>query len=243
MTEGACFAIPRDAVVPVDRVDVRLDPAPHPFEQTNAAAIAANWEREAAANPALYNGVMMLPSVLRYEDRRLVGRCHAVRYATLLYWRRERDVASAEHFFAHAALVARDGPMVAIRMGRHTANPGRVYFAAGSFEPPDFPDGMVDVDANMVREVAEETGIDISGLRRDPYFHLYSSTGGTVLFRRYWLEEDAATAAARIAAFVAAERDPEIDGPVPIAAADDLGDAVMNHTRAIVRWHFAGGQP
>ena len=40
---------------------------------------------------------------------------------------------------------------------------GRVYFAAGSFEPVDFRDGLVDVDFNMIREVREETGLDLSG--------------------------------------------------------------------------------
>ena len=43
--------------------------------------------------------------------------------------------------------------LVAIRMGAHTVNAGKVYFAAGSFEPEDFPDGVVDAHGNMAREV------------------------------------------------------------------------------------------
>ena len=54
---------------------------------------------------------------------------------------------------------------MAIRMAAHTVNAGRVYFAAGSFEPSDFRDGLVDADGNMVREVREETGLDIAGAR------------------------------------------------------------------------------
>ena len=63
-------------------------------------------------------------------------------------------------------LVTKDNALIAIRMAAHTVNAGRVYFAAGSFEPEDFPDGRVDAHGNMVREVTEETGLDISGVRR-----------------------------------------------------------------------------
>ncbi len=218
------FDLPRNTIVPVDAVDVRLDDGPHPFESANLAAIEENWLRETAANPALFDGQVVLLSRLAYVGGSLAGRCHAVRYATFLHWRRHRETAPAEHAFAHAMLVSRDGALVAVRMGRHTANPGRVYFAAGSFEPVDFPDGRVDLHANMAREVREETGLSIDAVPREDRFHFISIPNGTVIFRRYFVDAAAADTADAIRTFVAGEADPEIAGPVVIRSRDDLPD-------------------
>lgn len=233
------FDIPRGIVFPVSSVDVRLDPGPHPFEQQNAAAIERNWQHELEQNPALFNGTVVLLSALAYVGGRLAGRCHAVTYATFLYWRRNTHDTPVEHSFAHAALVSADGALVAVRMGGHTANAGRVYFAAGSFEPVDFRDGLVDLPFNMAREVGEETGIDISGLPREGSYHAYSGERGTVIFCRYRLPDDAETVAARIRAHVASDPDPEIEGPVIIRSASDLPDGLMPHMPPLIAWHFA----
>jgi 8-oxo-dGTP pyrophosphatase MutT (NUDIX family) len=233
------FDIPRGTVFPVAGVDVRLDPAPHPFELANEAAIARNWQAETARNPALFNGTVVLLSELSYSDRRLIGRCHAVGFATFLYWRRNRNTAPAEHSFAHAVLVSRDRALIAVRMGMHTANAGRVYFAAGSFEPADFRDGLVDLDYNMEREVREETGLDIARAKRDPAYHAYSSEQGTVIFRGYHLDDDAETIAARIRDFVAADPEPEIDGPVIIRSSSARPPGLMPHMPPLIDWHFA----
>lgn len=234
------FDIPRDRVLAVDAVEVRLDPAPHPFELANEAAIAANWQREKRETPALFDGRVVLLASLAYRDRRLVGRCHGIRYSTFLYWRRLRPVPSAEHTYAHAMLVSADNALVAIRMAATTANAGQVYFAAGSFEAEDFHDGLADVDGNMAREVLEETGLDISALPHGAGYHALSMQGGTVIFRRYHLPFNADEAAERIRAFVAREDDPEIEGPVIIRNGRDLPDGLKPHMKALVDWHFAG---
>lgn len=234
------FDIPSNLIVPVDVVDVRLDPEPHPFETANAAAIEENWRAETQANPSLFNGTVVLLSRLAYDAGRFEGRCHAVRYATFMHWRRERANTAAGHVFAHAMLVSRDNALVAIRMAANTVNAGRIYFAAGSFEPVDFADGAADVDFNMIREVAEETGLDISSVRRGVRHYALSTERGTVLFRRYFLDENADQIARRIEVFVAGEMDPEISGPVIIRSADDLPDGLMPHMKPLIEWHFAG---
>ena len=234
------FDLPRNVILPVDAVDVRLDPGPHPFAAANAEAIAENWQREVSANPALFDGTVVLLSQLAYRDSRLVGRCHAVNYSTFMLWRKRRENSGAEHAYAHAMLVAGDNALVAIRMGSHTANAGRVYFAAGSFEPIDFRDGLVDVDFNMIREVREETGLDLSGAARGRRYHVLSTASGTVIFRRYHDIAPADEIARRISAFVATETEPEIQGPVIIRHAADLPDGLAAHMKPLIEWHFAG---
>lgn len=234
--------LPNGVILPVDAVDVRLDAAPHPFETANIAAIEDNWRREIAANPALFDGTVVLLSELAYRGERLVGLCHAVRYATFLYWRGCREVPGAGHAFAHAVLVSGDNALVAIRMGPHTVNAGKVYFAAGSFEPGDFRDGLVDVDANMMREAQEETGLDLSAAVRGQRYHVLSTQSGTVVFRRYRMAAPADELACRISAFVAAEEDPEIVGPVVIRHAGDLPEGLSGHMKPLIEWHFSGAE-
>ncbi|MER9165224.1 hypothetical protein [Mesorhizobium sp. M0715] len=233
------FDLPRNVILPVDDIDVRLDPGPHPFARDNAEAIAENWQHEIAANPALFDGMVVLLSQLAYRDSRLVGRCHAVNYSTFMLWRKRRENSGAEHAYAHAMLVAGDNALVAIRMGPHTVSAGRVYFAAGSFEPVDFRDGLVDVDFNMIREVREETGLDLSGAERGKRYHAMSTSSGTVIFRRYHATASADEIARRISAFVATETDPEIDGPVIIRHAADLPVGLSPHMKPLIEWHFA----
>ncbi len=190
MSGGMSFDIPSGRVLPVDAVDVRLEPGPHPLERENAQAIEANWQREVAEQPALFNGTVVLLSQLSYSARQLVGVCHPVSYAAFLYWRRHREQPAA-HFFAHPMLVSRDGALIAARMASTTANAGRVYFPAGMFEPQDFSGGRVDLHANMVREVREETGIDLGAARFEQGWHALAGDAGTVIFGRYLLDRDA----------------------------------------------------
>ncbi len=234
------FDLPFGVVLPVDQIDVVLDPSPHPLERDNGPAIAENWRREIARKPALFDGTVVLLSQFGYDAGRLFGLCHAVRYSTFLYWRKDR-AETAVHAFAHPMLVSSDNALVAIRMAPHTVNAGRVYFAAGSFEPEDFPGGRVDAHGNMVREVLEETGIDISGLRRGDRHYALATERGTVIFRRYFLDEEADDVAARIRNFVAGESEPEIEGPVVIRHASDLPPGLMSHMPPMIDWHFSGG--
>ncbi|KAA3449099.1 hypothetical protein C7I87_16760 [Mesorhizobium sp. SARCC-RB16n] len=233
------FDLPRNVILPVDAIDVRLDAGPHPFAVDNVEAIAENWRQEIAANPALFDGTVVLLSELAYRDRSLIGRCHPVNYSTFMLWRKRRENSGAEHAYAHAMLVAGDNALVAIRMGPRTVNAGRVYFAAGSFEPIDFRDGLVDVDFNMIREVREETGLDLLDARRGVRWHALSTASGTVIFRRYHVDEPADEIARRISAFVATEVDPEIEGPVIIRHAGDLPDGLSAHMKPLIEWHFS----
>lgn len=236
---GRAFDLPRGRIFAFDEVDLRLDPAPHPYEAARGEAIAGHWRREVAANPALFDGPVALFSALRLAGRRLEGRCHIVGFSTFLYWRAGHADATVEHCFAHAMPVSSDGALVAVRMGLHTANPGRVYFAAGSFDPHDFADGRLDPQANMTREVREETGLDLASARRDAGWHGWSQDGRTVLMRRHRFAETADALAARITAFVAAEKEPEIDGPVIIRGAGSVPQPTAPHMPPIVAWHFA----
>ena len=92
----------------------------------------------------------------------------------------------------------------------------------------------------MIREVREETGLDLSGAARGKRYHALSTASGTVIFRRYRETAPADEIARRISAFVATETEPEIEGPVIIRHAADLPDGLVPHMKPLIEWHFAG---
>lgn len=238
--EAIVAQLPDRTVIAIDDVDIRLSSDPHPFEIEHAETIAENWLRETAANPRLFNGRMVLPRDVRLDGGRLTGTSHVIDFSTFLHWRRQAGPGSGFHLFAYAVLVAADNALVAVRMAPHTANPGKVYFAAGSFEPGDFIDGRMDFRANTFREVLEETGIDLAGTRQDDRYGLLRAGRSVLLFRRHFLDRDAGEIAKAISDHVASDPDPEISGPVIIRDAV-LDASTVAHMPPLLAWHFGGG--
>lgn len=233
------FDLPRDTIFEVREIDVRLDPSPHPLFEEADEAVAARWQIEKAAKPALFDGEVVLLSRLEWADGRLSGTCHAVRYSQFLYWRSLRPVESAEHAYAHPVLVAADNALVAIRMASHTVNAGQVYFASGSFEPIDFPDGRVDVDLNMRREALEEIGVDLRDCVAEPRLFGLSRPEGTVFFRRYFASLAAKELAGSIRHHIENGGDDEVEDAVILRSPSDLPASAASQMPPLVDWHFS----
>jgi ADP-ribose pyrophosphatase YjhB (NUDIX family) len=77
---------------------------------------------------------------------------------------------------AVAVLLERDGGMLMGRRSRHSASPGKWSFPAG------FVDRGERVEDAAVREVGEETGLEV---RLDALLGLYSATGEAVVLAVY----------------------------------------------------------
>ncbi|MFN3548186.1 MAG: NUDIX domain-containing protein [Mesorhizobium sp.] len=226
-------------LLPVGEVTLRLSGAPHPYEALHEGDIEGNWQAEQARNPALFDGRTVLFSRIGLEDGRLVGACHEVRYASLLHWRLRRSTDIAAHLFAMAVPVTADGAVLTVRMAPWTANPGQVYFAGGSLEPADFVDGVADVDANMQREVLEETGLALTDVPRESGYRVVRTDRGVVVVRRYALAQSAREIEERVRDFVADEAKPEIVEPVLLTRASPPEPELLPWVRRIVDWHFS----
>jgi hypothetical protein len=221
-------------------IDVRLLSTQHPFEARFEREIAENWKAELSSNPRLFNGRVTLASAVSLLDGILQGETHEIDFATFLFWRKMRQTEGCCHIFAFAVPVTKDAALVAVKMGGLTANPGRVYFAAGSFEKCDFIDGQMNFAANSHREALEETGLSFDGVEHDAEFGLIRIGAAVLIFRRYYLKEDAETAAQAICAHALSEAEPEIEGPV-IIRKGEIPAGALRHMPVLLDWHFSGG--
>jgi 8-oxo-dGTP pyrophosphatase MutT (NUDIX family) len=229
---------PERTVFPVAGVDLQVLAGEHPFLVSERAAIADNWERETAANPALFDGRMVFQRRLTLDQDGIHGEGHIIPFSAFMWWRRQPKRQGGLHIFAYAVIETSDNALVAIRMGAHTANPGQVYFAAGSLEPEDVVEGRCNIEANMRREVMEETGLDLREARAgEGYFASYQARNVTVL-RLFRFDLSAADIISRIEAHMLVAEDQEIAGAVAIRSADPAAHPYNVSMLPVIEWYF-----
>ena len=115
------------------RVEFRFRPRPWPFAEARRAEIDAHFRAAQAAQPALWNGRVLLPASMPIADRVMTGTYLETDFASFLAW---RDwgfprTGFVRNVFPQAALLAADGAFLLGVMGDHTANAGRIYFPSG----------------------------------------------------------------------------------------------------------------
>ncbi|MBB4120599.1 NUDIX hydrolase [Martelella radicis] len=176
---------PENEAFPIREIDIRVrDEDPLGLERYEAA-VSANWEREKAANPHLFNGRLVTLNQVHLCDGAVRATGQIVPYAYHLWWRRQAEKPPTFHSFGMPVIQSADDAIIAIRMSRTTANAGKVYCASGSLEEDDIVDGRIDLDANMEREVAEETGLKLADMEAAPgYFCAW--WGQIVMFYRFF---------------------------------------------------------
>lgn len=149
------------AILRLRRVDARVEPYDWAFVREDAPGIAAHWARISAGKPAMFNGRVMLQHRAAIRDGVFEAGYFETDYAAFLTWRDAGHPGPViRNGFSMAALRAADGAFLCGRMGEHTANAGKVYFAAGTPDRDDVrSDGTLDLAGSLLRELAEETGL------------------------------------------------------------------------------------
>lgn len=230
-------------VFAISGIDMRVETGRHSFEVAEEAAIAENWEREVAANPALYNGDILLQEEVRLRGNIVHARARMSNFATLLWWRKQTPPVSGRMLVASAVPISSDGAAIVIRMAPQTANAGMVYFAAGSLDVSDLrPDGTVDVLGSMGRELFEETGLNVADAMTDPVLHAVSIGHWFYLFRFYRFPWTGSKIVRRVEAHMAVDPDPEIDAVYPIVTADLTLHRYNRLTRIVLPFFFGDEQ-
>ncbi|MAY61215.1 MAG: DNA mismatch repair protein MutT [Rhizobiales bacterium] len=234
--------IPEGTIHPVRSIDIRVDPSALPWATARAVEVEANWLREKAANPHIFNGEVVLMSDIRFEDGRVSGVAHVTRYASQLYWiRHGRSDTGVAHLFSAAIMVSEDGAVLLGRMSDRTVNAGEVYAPCGSLDRSDIVGDRIDVFANMAREVAEETGLDLATAEADPECLVYRAEGLYALFRIYRFDRDAETLIAEIDRHIASDPEAELSGVVAVRGVGDITADMKPYMRDYLMYHFAAG--
>ncbi|NEJ72210.1 NUDIX hydrolase [Rhizobium phaseoli] len=229
---------PEATVFPIAGVDLRVLPGSHPFVVAEEAAIRENWAKETAANPALFEGRLVFQQRLSFSEDGIAGEGYVTPFSAFMWWRRQPQRQGGLHIFAYPVLESSDGALVAIRMGAHTANPGQVYFAAGSLEQEDIVDGRCDIEANMRREVHEETGLDLADAAAGPGLYASYSRRTVTLMRLFRFDMTADEIVERIEAHMLVAEDKEIAGAVAIRSADPKAYPYNISMLPVISWYF-----
>jgi 8-oxo-dGTP pyrophosphatase MutT (NUDIX family) len=225
---------------PLGAAEIDLVHAQHPVCEAYHTEIEENWLAEHTANPALYNGDMLLHRNIRLNTNgHLRAVAHVVSFATFLWWRKQPDRPIGQHLFSIAVPVTTDGAVLAIEMAAHTANPGRVYCAGGSLDRNDIRGDKVDIVGNMHREVSEETGIDLGQSAGFGSLRAIMLNRAVTVFRPYYLNFDADEATARVLAHMERDDEKEIAGPVIIRDGDTAGRNYAGFMEPILKFVFS----
>src|SRR6266545_2301327 len=153
------------AVVPLKRVEFEVSSWQWPFAAERRAEIDDYFLRQQQANPALWNGRLLLLRDFSITEDVLAGRLFECDYASLLAglaW--DAFGPTVKACFGVAALQAADDAYVVGLMAAHTRNAGQLLFPSGSIDPQDASSGRVDLDTSIQRELAEETGLDAADI-------------------------------------------------------------------------------
>jgi 8-oxo-dGTP pyrophosphatase MutT (NUDIX family) len=199
------------SIIPIERLAFRLAPRPWAFAETRRAEIDAHFEKLRRAEPALWNGRVLLMHQHAIEGSLLRGAFLETDFASFIAWRDwDFPDAAVRNCFGQGALRSKDGAFLLGVMAPHTANAGRIYFPGGTPEPEDVVGETVDLAGNVAREVAEETGLVPEELNIEPGWHAVFAGPRIAMIKLMQAKETAEALRARILAYLASEPDPEL---------------------------------
>ena len=196
------------------------------FARDEAQAIADHWRKRVAQQPRMFDGRVLLQHACEIVEEQGVSVMRAqwfeASYAAFTAW---IDFGFPDprvrNGFSMAALRAQDGFVLA-EMGAHTANAGRIYFPAGTPDPGDVAQGQVDLEASVLRELTEETGLTADELTIDPDWLVVDAGPYNACMKLMRSPLPAIDLAAEIERRIARQGDPELARMHVVRSAADL---------------------
>ncbi len=170
---GAATAASSPTIHRVRALDLRVVPWRWRFADERRDQIAAHFEACRAKVPQIWNGPILLGCSRALSGETLSASYFQTDFASFLAWRDWGfPDTSVFNGFGMGALRASDGAYVLGVMGPHTANAGRVYFAAGTPDLSDVAGDRLDIPGSVAREVEEEIGLVPSDYEAAPDWHV-----------------------------------------------------------------------
>ncbi len=198
------------------------------------------FRANAAEDPALWNGRVLLLYDYALADGVFRGRYLETDYASFAAWRHwGRPEAAVSDCFGAGAIMAADGAFLLGIMGPHTANAGLTYFPCGTPDPGDTVGKGVDLDRSMRRELKEETGLDVVEFVAEPGWTTVFDLPLIAHIKVLKSGEGAEALRARILDHLAHEKQPELADIRVVRGTDDFDAAMPRFVTAFLAQRFA----
>lgn len=216
-------------VEPLTSIAARRLDQPWPWAEENRTLIEEHWAALTEANPAFYNGRVLIRRGQLLREAHLFLEYVETDYASFITFRdRGFPDPTSGNSFAMAALKCPDGAFLLGRMADHTANAGKVYFPAGTPDPDDVrPDGAVDLAGSVYRELKEETGLDTNDYEVTDRWTATFAGARTAVMREIRIPGEAAAVRRRILDFLATEERPELSDICIVRSRADIDTDAM----------------
>ena len=219
----------------VTQLDMRYRPWTWPFAVERRVDIDAHFASKQAEKPGLWNGRVLLGRNPVFSGDRFSADYFETDFASFLAW---RDWGFADNSVFNGpgmgALRANDGAFVLGEMAAHTANAGRIYFAAGTPDLDDLRDGIVDIAGSVAREVEEETGLTAADYRADGPWHCVVSDGIIPIIRLLQVDLPGEALRARIECNLALQQSPEFSAIHLVRGPADFTPAMPRFVTAFI---------
>ena len=220
----------RSRLPEVATLDFPVEPYDWAFPHDDAARIDANWAQALADKPRMFDGRVLLSHRWTIDGDRLAGACFETGFKAMLAWRDlgypDRHVCN---LFSMPALRAADGAFMLGEMNAGTSNAGLLYFPAGTPDLSDIgPDGRVDFEGSILRELEEETGLAPHEVELAASWHVVVAPRPAIACMRVARSPLSVGALqARLAAHNDGVANPELVRLVPVRTLADLDRARM----------------
>ncbi|MPZ41249.1 MAG: NUDIX hydrolase [Rhizobiales bacterium] len=198
-------------IISIKHLSLQYRPRSWPFAVERRAEIDAHFERVREDRPKIWNGQVLMMHHHRLDRDTLEGAFLQTDFASFIAWRDWGfPQAGLINCFSMGALRTSDGAWLMGEMGAHTSAAGKIYFPAGTPDPDDIVNGVVDLAGNMIREVAEETGLGPGDFTEAAAWHCVADDVRMALIKVLQARERADVLRRRILEHLESEATPEL---------------------------------
>lgn len=228
---------PDGSAVRIARCALTISEDSWPYAVREAARIAAHWDEARAARPKLFDGKVFLLRDLALDDATANATYVRADFKSFVYWREQGyPDRSVRDGFGSSVIRSAEGHVLLGVQGEGYLNAGRAYPPGGMIDVRDTARDVIDIDASIARELAEETGLEPAGLVRAPGYVL-TQCGALVSIAIEWRSVlTAADLRASILAHVRRQAAPELADVVIVRTVAEIDDPrVPDYARALLR--------
>jgi 8-oxo-dGTP pyrophosphatase MutT (NUDIX family) len=228
----------------VTTLDLKVRPFAWPFAAERRGEIDAHFAGKQREKPDLWNGRVLLGRNTVCTEQGLAADYFETDFASFLAWRDWGfPDASIVNGFGMGALQSSDGAFLLGEMAGHTSNAGRIYFPAGTPDPDDVRDGVLDIAGSVTREIAEETGLSAADYTMDTHWTCVFAGPSIAMIRILRVDMTGEALQARVEANLARERKPELCAVHLVWSRSDLVPVMPRFVSAFLDAQFSGQTP